>query len=213
MLGKKRSYRKNLTSYGLIYIGGEELELTVKNISITGLLAHLHGRDAIYGIKEIFRAIEKSALVDIYLPEMRVAGEAEITRADANGEKVYLALEYRNLSFEINNVLYRRKAYRKQISAPGKIVFHEKKYDFFTKNVSVGGMTIMINETILASQGTVTIFDFKRFNLRGQVRVAWVEYADDNFTFMGIQFLNLQNNDIEGIPRFDVEYPSSDSYW
>lgn len=214
MSGQKRSYRKKLASYGLIYLGSEELEISVKNLSITGLLAELEGNDAVYGIKDVFQAIELTAIIDLYLPEMRLAGEAEITRADLQDEKICLALEFRNISYEVSNSLYKRKAYRKNLTAPGVIVFNGEKYNFFTKNVSVGGLTIMLNERVFVQEGSVTIFDFKKLGLRGEIKVVWVEYIDDDFTLMGLQYVQMERKDISGIPRFFPENEEKGkSYW
>ncbi|MCF6204799.1 MAG: PilZ domain-containing protein [Methylococcaceae bacterium] len=213
MPGKNRSYRKSLASYGLIYLGGEELEIEVKNLSITGMLAEIEGNDAIHGIKDVFHAIELSSIIDIYLPEMRLAGEAEITRADLDGGKVFLALEFRNLTYEVSNLLYKRKAYRKNITAPGRIVFNGKKHQFFTKNVSVGGMTIMLNERVLVQTGLVTIFDFKKLDLRGEIEVVWVEYVDEDFTLMGLKYKHIGTKNIRGIPNFLSDHDEDKSYW
>jgi len=214
MSGKKRSYRKKLASYGLIYLGGEELEISVKNLSITGLLAELEGNDAIHGIKDVFHAIELTAIIDIYLPEMRLAGEAEITRADMREGKIFLALEFRNISYEVSNALYKRKAYRKNLTAPGQIVFNGKKHHFFTKNVSVGGMTIMLNERVVTQKGLITLFDFKKLGIQGEIKVVWIEYIDDDFTLMGLQYVQMETKNISGIPRFFPENEEKGkSYW
>ncbi len=213
MPGKNRSYRKSLASYGLIYLGGEELEIEVKNLSITGMLAEVEGNDAIHGIKDVFHAIELSSIIDIYLPEMRLAGEAEITRADMDGEKVFLALEFRNLTYEVSNLLYKRKAYRKNITAPGRIIFNGIKHHFFTKNVSVGGMTIMLNERVVVQEGLVTIFDFKKLDLRGEIEVVWIEYVDEDFTLMGLRYKHIGAKKIRGIPNFLSDYDEDKSYW
>ena len=49
-----RPYRKNLMSHGLIYIAGEELEITIKDISLTGVLAHLKYDGVNREAKDIF---------------------------------------------------------------------------------------------------------------------------------------------------------------
>ena len=214
MSGKKRPYRKNLASYGLIYLGGEELEIFVRNLSITGLLAELEGTDAVYGIDEVLKTIELSSMVDLYLPEMRLAGDAEIMRVDKqeNG-KVCLALDFRNLTYEVSNLLYKRKTYRKNMTAPGQIVFDGKKHQFFTKNVSVGGLTIMLNKKIVVQPGLVTIFDFKKLDIRGKIKVVWIEHVDEDFTLMGLQYINLETENITGIPRFSSQDDSGKSFW
>jgi hypothetical protein len=202
MPGRKRSYRKNLTSYGLIYLSGEELEISVRNLSLTGLLAELQSNDSAYETKSIFQAIELTMIVDIYLPEMRVAGEAEITRSDMSDGKMYLALEFRNLTYEVSNLLYKRRAYRKNMTAPGNIDFHGKTYSFFTKNVSVDGMTIMLNQYVVVHEGLSTMFEFKKLGLRGQIKVIWVDYLADDSTIMGLQYVEIKRDDISGVPQF-----------
>ena len=202
MLDEKRPYRKNLTSNGLIYLGGEELEVSVKNLSITGLLAELNDSVDIHDIKDIFKSVNLSPVIDIYLPEMKLAGEAEIVRADMIDGCIYLALEFRNVSYDVDNVLYKRKAYRKNMTAPGQIVFDGNKYDFYTKNVSVDGLMIHLKESIEVKEGTVTIFDFKRLQLRGEIKVAWVDYTEDGGTLLGLQYVHMEKQDIIGIPRF-----------
>ena len=202
MSGKKRSYRKKLTSYGLIYLNGEELEISVKNLSITGMLAELQGNDTVYDTEDLFRAIEPSTIIDIYLPEMGIAGEAEITRADTQDEKMCLALEFRHLSYEVGNFLYKRKAYRKNMTAPGQIVFHDKQYQFITKNVSVEGITIMLTEFVIAHVGLITVFDFQKLELRGKIKVIWIDYLDDNSTLMGLQYIQMEKGSVQGIPKF-----------
>jgi hypothetical protein len=198
----KRSYRKNLTSFGLIYLGRKELEISVRNLSITGLLAEVEDNAAISNIKDVFQSIKLSPTIDIYLEEMRIAGEAEIVRADMIDGQVYLAIEFRNVYHNVEDVLYKRKAYRKNMTAPGKIIFNKKKYTFNTKNVSVDGLMIHLKEKLEIESGTITIFDFKRLQLRGEIKVMWVEHCEDDSTLMGLQYLHMEKEDMKGVPRF-----------
>jgi hypothetical protein len=202
MLEKKRPYRTSLTSYGLIYMGGEELELSVRNLSITGLLAELDDNIGIRDIKDVFKSVKLSPIVDIYLPEMLLAGDAEVVRADMIDGCIYLALEFRNVSYDIDNVLYKRKVYRKNMTAPGQIIFHGIKYDFYTKNVSVDGLMIHLKENIEVKEGTVTIFDFKRLQLRGEIKVSWLDHTEDGGTLLGLEYMHMEKKNIIGIPRF-----------
>ena len=203
MSEQKRPYRTNLTSYGLIYMGGEEIEISVRNLSITGLLAELDDNIGIHDIKDLFQSVKLSPTIDIYLPDMHLAGEAEVVRADMIDGCIYLALEFRNVSYDVDNVLYKRKAYRKDMTAPGQIVFDGNKYDFNTKNVSVDGLMIHLKEKIEVEEGTVTIFDFKRLQLRGEIKVIWVDYTADGGTLLGLQYMHMEKEDITGIPRFE----------
>lgn len=198
---KNRAYRKNLASHGLLYLGFEEHEIWVVNLSLTGLLAVLKINPQVCDIKDIFQALQVSPIVDFYLPEMRLAGEAEVARAEATEDGFEVAIEFRNLSFDTDNLLYSRRAYRKNMTAPGHIVFNDTGYTFNTENVSVDGLMIRMLGRIEVADGTVAGFNFPHLNLEGEAKVIWVEH-DEISTLMGLQYLHMERDSIKGIPSF-----------
>jgi hypothetical protein len=143
-----------------------------------------------------------STKIEVYLPEMRLAGEAEVVRADMEDGQILLALEFTNIAYDIEKDLNKRKVYRKNMSSPGKIFLNGEYCDFNTVNVSVEGLMICLNETIAVEVGTVTEFEFKQLALEGQIKVIWVDPISDDRTLMGLQYIYLKNNTIKGIPRF-----------
>jgi|GEM_PF-212999 len=198
---KDRAYRKNLASHGLLYLGCQEHEIWVANLSLTGLLAKLKLKPQISDIKDIFQALQVSPIVDFYLPEMRLAGEAEVARAEATADGFEVAIEFRNLSYDTDNLLYSRRAYRKNMTAPGHIVLNDTDYAFNTENVSVDGLMIRMLGRIAAPGGTVARFDYPHLNLAGEAKVVWVEH-DEISTLMGLQYLHMERDAIKGIPNF-----------
>lgn len=199
----KRYYRKNLTSRGLIYIGDEEVGMSVRNLSITGLLGKLSDHSKTRSIEDLFDAVKLSTKIDFYLPEMRLMGEAELVRADLIDGQIYLALEFCHVSHDVDNILYKRKTYRKEMVSPGLIVFGGKKHTFTTRNVSVTGLMARFDEKIEVEEGTVTVFDFKRLNLRGEIKVIWVAPDEDGGTYMGLEYVHMEKTDVKGIPSFE----------
>jgi len=199
-LDLNRPYRKKLMSKGLIYMGGDEQEITIKDLSLSGVLAELKssGKDA----KAIFNLLKESTLIDLYLPEMRLAGEVEVVRVDMHEDHLALALEFRNVSYDIDNQLYKRKVYRKNMVAPGKILLNGEYRDFTTVNVSVDGLMIRLEEFIDIKPGEVTIFEFERLGLDGEIKVIWVEHPANVGTLMGLQYVHMEKTEIKGIPRF-----------
>jgi hypothetical protein len=197
-----RSYRKTLTSHGLIYIGGEELAITVKDLSLTGVLAHLEcgkeNRDA----KDIFNMLSGSATVDFFLPEMHIAGDAEVVRVDIFNENILLAFEFKNISYDIDNQLYKRKAYRKNMVSQGRILLDGEYREFITVNVSVEGLMINIDTSIVVEPGEITVFEFESLELEGEIKVIWVEHFGNAETLLGLQYVHMEKSDIKGIPRF-----------
>ncbi|TPQ25273.1 PilZ domain-containing protein [Methylomonas koyamae] len=198
---ENRAYRKSLASHGLLYLGQEEHEILVLNLSITGVLTLLKVKPSFAGIKDIFRALQVSPIVDFYLPEINLAGEAEVVRAESVDAGFQIAIEFRNLTYDVDSLLYRRRAYRKSISAAGHIVFNDTDYAFNTENVSIDGIMIRMLGRIEVEEGTVTSFDFQELGEEGEAKVVWVEY-DDISTLMGLQYLHLRRGEIVGVPKF-----------
>lgn len=197
-----RPYRKNLMSHGMIYIGGEELEITIKDISLTGVLAHLEcgrtNRDA----KDIFNMLSSSTMIDLYLPEIRLAGEAEVVRVDIFNKNILLALEFKNVAYDADDQLYKRKAYRKSMAAPGKILLKGKYHVFDTVNVSVDGLMIKIAESIAVETNDIVAFEFEKLELEGEIKVIWVERTADSGTLLGLQYVHMERTSIKGVPSF-----------
>ncbi|MCX7102391.1 MAG: PilZ domain-containing protein [Methylobacter sp.] len=199
-----RSYRKNLTTHGLIYIGGEELAITVKDLSLTGVFAHLECGSNIRDAKDIFNMLSGSAIIDFFLPEMNLAGEAEVVRVDIANENIMLAFEFKNISYDIDNQLYKRKVYRKNLTAPGKILLDGEYREFITLNVSVDGLMINVPDSVSVKAGDITIFEFELLELEGEIKVVWVEHKAEAGTVLGLHYLHMEKMAVKGIPRFGL---------
>jgi hypothetical protein len=204
-----RSYRKNLKLHGLIYFGGEEQSIVVKNLSITGLLAELPSKTKSQkSIEDIFNTLKLSTRIDLFLPEMNLTGEAEVIRVDMVENNILLALEFKNLSFESDNFLYSRKEYRKRMQIAGKILFNGHYEEFKTVNVSVVGLMIQINKKIEVEENTITSFEFHQLEMEGEVKVIWVEHISNSDTLIGLQYLSKDTTVIKGVPRFSNQRPA-----
>jgi hypothetical protein len=197
-----RPYRKNLTSRGLIYMGGEEQEITIKDLSLTGVLAELNcdqGKNA----NEIFNLLSASTMIDLYLPEIRLAGEAEVVRVDMQDGHILFALEFRNVAYDIDNQLYKRNVHRKNMTAPGKVLLNGEYREFTTVNVSVDGLMINLAEAIEVTVGEVTVFEFEQLGLDGEIKVIWAEHSIANDgTLLGLKYVHMEKTAIQGIPSF-----------
>lgn len=200
-LNVKRPYRKNLMSHGLIYMGGEEQEITIKDLSLTGVLAELKSDQFARDAKDVFNMLSVSTTVDLYLPEMRLAGEAEVVRVDMFDNYMSLALEFKNVVYDVDNQLYKRKVYRKNMAAPGKILLNGQYHEFNAVNVSVEGLMINLAESIDVEAGEITQLEFERLELEGEIKVIWVERTADGGTLLGLEYVHMKKT-VQGIPRF-----------
>ena len=202
MTHSRQHYRKKLASGGFIFLAGVEQEIVILNISITGLFVELSAKEGTQDIKQLFVSIRDSNSVDLIIPDMRLAAEAEVVRADKVDDLIYLGLEFKNVSYDVEDFLYKRKYYRKKMAGLGHIDFAEQTYQFSTCNVSVEGLMIRIDETVEVENGVIAKFDFPKMNLSGKVEVVWIEFEKNGNTLLGLQYLQMEKMTVTGIPAF-----------
>ena len=204
-----RPRRTNLVSEGFIYMGEEEHKITVKNLSINGVLAQLNTDREDIDIKYVFNQLLVSTVIDLYLPEMRLVGDVEVVRGDMEEGHILLALEFKNIAFDIDKDLNKRKVYRKNMPDSGKILLNGQYYNFTSVNVSVDGLMICLPEAIAVEVGTITRFEFKRLELEGEIKMIWGDLISEGRTLIGLQYVHLDKNALKKIPRFSQQQSSA----
>lgn len=194
-----RAYRKKLKGDGLIYLGFNEYPIQVINLSVTGLLAQFKIDTS---VKDIFESLRVSPIVDIYFPNIRVGGEAEVVRAESTEQGIQIALEFRNLSYDVDNLLYSRRSYRKNMTSPGQVIINDTAYSFNTENVSIDGIMIHVKGIVKVETGTTVHLSFKHLELQGDCEIVWIE-RDADSTLLGLRYLCLvRDSFLQYVPHF-----------
>ncbi len=198
----RENYRKNLSMTGLLFLAGVEHEMQVQNVSISGLSVTIEPTSGITDERDIFAIMRESSLVDIYVRKLNLAGEAEVVRVDMQDKKILIGMEFKQISYDADNLLYKRKAYRKSMTAPGKILIADAVYDFMTRNVSVTGLMIRIAAHIDLQEGMMIEFKFDKLHLHGKALIVWFEYDDNDGTLLGLEYQRMKKGNLNTIPRF-----------
>jgi len=202
MTNSRQYYRKNFSLSGLLFIGGVEHEMLVQNLSISGIMVSIDPTNDIVDERDIFLLLKQSSLVDIYIEKIHLAGEAEIVRVDMEGERILIGMEFKQISYDADNLLYKRKTYRKSMASPGQMLIAEKFYDFMTRNVSVDGLMIRIAENVAVQVDMLVEFKFDKLHLYGESRIIWFEHDSEGGTILGMEYQHMERSDVKGIPRF-----------
>lgn len=202
MSNSRENYRKNLSLTGLMFLGGIEHEMQVLNVSITGLLVTIEPSATIINERDIFLLMKQSSLIDIYVRTLKLAGEAEIVRVEMEEGRILIGLEFKHISYDAENQLYKRKAYRKSMTAPGQILISKTVYEFMTRNVSVEGLMIRVPERVELDIGMTVEFKYDKLHLLGECLIVWFEYDGNGGTLLGLQYVHMEKSDIVGIPSF-----------
>jgi hypothetical protein len=203
-----RAFRKDLHLTGMIFLNEQEQPIIVKNLSITGLLAELdQKKGGENDIRDIFNSLKSSTLADVFIPSMRLAGEMEVIRADIKRDKIQIALEFKSVSYDVEDFIYHRKMYRKRMPGSGRILLNEAYHPFTAVNVSVEGLMILLNEAITADVSDTTApFEFEALGMSGEARIVWVEHVQPEETLMGLNYIHLEKARLNTLPRFENRY-------
>lgn len=176
--------------------------MQVKNLSISGLLVAIDVSANLVDVRDVFLLLKQSSFVDIYIESLNLVGEAEIVRVDMEDESILIGMEFKKIFYDADNLFYKRNAYRKNMAAPGQILIKEKFYDFMTRNVSVDGIMIYINQRVEVTPDMITEFKFDKLHLYGESRIVWFEHDGNGGTLIGMVYQHMEKSDIPSIPRF-----------
>lgn len=104
----QRPYRESVKLPGFLRLINQEFPITVKNISITGVLVELQSKkDSEEYLKDIFSALHVSTLVDFFIPALQMAVEAQLVRADIDSENLLLGLEFNEVHHHAKGFIFR----------------------------------------------------------------------------------------------------------
>lgn len=185
---KKRAYRKSITAKGSIALNGLKHTITIKNISLSGVLAEIQNNT---NINDLQTVLTKSTSLDIQIPDLQLNGQAEIIRIENKENQISLGLKFKQLKFDSGNVQQKRRSHRKILTVPGEILLHGHYHGFVSVNVSQDGMMIHLPRPCDVMPGFVTKFRFKKLDIEGEFKIIWTKKGAKTSTWIGGKCLNM----------------------
>jgi len=202
MTDSRKSYHKNASFLGLIFVGGEEYGMHVRNLSISGMLVEIDISAESVDEQGVLASLKEANLIDFYIEQLKLQGEAKITRVEIDGQHILIGLEFKQIAYDTESFLNQRYAYRKMTHSLGHILIAKKVYEFSAQNVSVEGLMARIPQHVVVSDGTLVKFKFNDLCLHGEVSVVWSEYDEQNGTLLGLKYEHMKKTELKDIPQF-----------
>lgn len=190
-----RIARDKVTYSGQICLGSVEYQVRIIDVSLNGLLAELDYDTLIPDYQDLRQALQNLPVIDLFLPELKVAGEANIVRLETIKSGFQLGIEFKHLSYHIDPLMFKRRVYRKNLGIAGQININDRDYNFLTEGISLSGMTVRIIGRVDDQTGSTCHFTFKQLDLQGEGQIIWLD-RDYNSTLLGLQF--VQKSKVDG---------------
>lgn len=133
---QQRAYRKPISLHGWICFGGEMREITVKNISISGMLIQMSNKGLYFDGRRILDDVSLSESIDFFLPQLQLSGVAKIARMFITPNlQAFMGLEFQDLVLSLDKPHFNRKHCRVGITIPGRLFLNGDHYDFIEPRI------------------------------------------------------------------------------
>ncbi len=179
---QKRPYRKNISSLGSIAVGDVVQAVTLKNISLTGVLVQLKNNT---DDRDLLSVLANAAALDIQIPDLKIKGQAEVIRVENKKNQISLGLRFKKLLLDSDTAQQKRKFFRKKLTLPGEILIHGHYYGFVSVNVSQKGMLIHLAKAVQIAPGDVSKFRFRQWGVEGKFKIIWIRSVPKVCTWIG----------------------------
>lgn len=195
-----QEYKKKFVSTGQMFAAGELLNFTGYDISVKGIVAEMVPGAFLTDYEDFDRLIKESPIVQIFVKDLMLTGEAEIVWLNVESDGgILLGLEFRDVIYNAEKLWHKRRYFRKSKKAPGILIADEVKFPFESINISVDGIMICLTEDAEKaiaveppfSTGYVVKIISQELNVRALAKIAWIDR--DTHTTMGLRYLQVDH--------------------
>lgn len=189
----RKEYRKKLFSTGQLYAGGEMLEIRSFDISVNGIMAEVSQGRFLRTAADFNALISECGLVEIFVHELFLAGQAEIVWVKEDAGQIILGIEYRNVSHNQQKLWVRRQAYRHKQSFNCSVRMADLTLDAQGLNISVNGLSIQGDfKGGKLQPGSIVQLEMQDIPVAKAVsRVIWRQESDSGLIALGLRYLEL----------------------
>ncbi len=192
MVQERKEYRKSYNSSGQIFIAGELLDFISYDVSVAGICIEVVPGLLLSEISDFEALLKENDLVELYVKDLMLTGEANIVWVKQDKGKILLGLEFRDVMYNAEKLWRTRRFYRSAKAFTGYVVVNDQRVDFTGINVSVDGLAIQLKHgNSQIESGDVIKLLVNEFDIKGLGKVIWVKSLDANTTELGLRYLNL----------------------
>jgi len=194
MFQDRKEYRKNFTSSGQLYFGGEALDFISHDVSVKGISIEVLPGLLLSSFADFEACLAETSNAEIFVKDLMLTGEAEIIWLRQENGKTLMGLEFKDVIYNAEKIWLKRQYYRKQQQFSGYMSLKNKRIEFEGKNVSVDGLMIYLvqgDESLIP--GVVVKLFSEGLNIRALAKVCWVKSEiSGQGQLMGLRYLSSE---------------------
>lgn len=193
MFIERREYRKSFNSSGELYVSGEILLIKSSDVSANGILIEILPGRLLADMNDFKELLKENNTVEIYVKDLMLTGEAEISWAKLENGKMKLGLEFKDVMNNAVKLWRKRRYYRSSKKFSGYLKVDNKLMDFQGINLSMDGLAIELKNTDRRFKvGYVINLMVNGWNVKGLGKIIWMKDFDGHLCILGIRYLIVE---------------------
>ena len=191
MFQERKEYRKKFASSGRIYIAGEELDFTSYDVSVKGMRIELIPGRLTTQAEDINLLMKEITVAEIYVEELMMTGEVDITWVNTEDDKIVMGLEFREVIYNAYKLWRKRKYFRKAVQESGRLIIDDIVLEFECRDFSIDGMQLYIKNFDTVKVGHVVKLVSEERNVKALAKIIWINEDEEGGASLGLRYLQL----------------------
>jgi len=186
----KRCERILFKTVGYIWVGREELSVSLENISLTGFLAYVEPTVLMPTVRELFQGISEHKFIEFNLVEINISGICTMVWSKTIAGRFLTGFEFYDSKYDSSVTKSKRRFYRAGRLIKGAIKHNGFSCNFTTTNTSPLGMMAMVTGSVEFKKNDKVQFEIEAKKMSGIAKVIWFKYDVQCVNaLMGLEFV------------------------
>ena len=167
------------------------MDFTSYDVSVKGMRIELIPSGLITQVDDVNALMKETTVAEIYVEELMMTGEVDITWVNTEDDKIIMGLEFRDVIYNANKLWRKRRYFRKTVKESGRLIIDDRVMEFQCTDFSVDGMQLyIINVDSLQVDNVVKLVSEER-NVKALAKVIWINAEAGGGAKLGLRYLKI----------------------
>lgn len=192
MFQDRKEYRKKFNAAGQLHVGGETLQLSCLDVSVKGAMVEIMPGELLATVNDFEALIGENRRAEIFVEDLMLAGEVDISWVRQEGSRIMMGLEFRNVVHNAHKLWRKRYNYRKEIAFSAELFVDKDRLNVDGINCSREGVCLRtsVNHPAL-NVDTLVKLRVPQFRLNALGKVVWLKQDGETITF-GLHLITVK---------------------
>lgn len=169
------------------------MDFTSYDVSVKGMRIELMPGGLITNADDIIDLMKETTVAEIYVEELMMTGEVDITWVNTEDSKIVMGLEFREVIYNAYKLWRKRRFFRKKVEEKGRLIKDDQVMEFICNNFSVDGMQLSVEDASQLQVHNLVQLVSEAWNVKAMAKIIWIN-KDENAAgaTLGVRYLTVE---------------------